>query len=259
MKHLPCVVLALTLGACSEPGITTAGGNGTGTGSSGSSGGKGTAPGSVRDFPDAGASAGGGKGGGVLNPDEKNCGLMTFKLEQRPAELLLILDRSGSMNDPAGPMSMASKWTDVTGALDETIMKTQSLVLWGLKTFPSTDMRCNVADGVEVPSAMMNYTPVWGRIQASAPGTGAGGGTPTTLAVQKAVTYLNATPSMNPRYIVLATDGEPNCGAGGGGGFGGGGFGSNDDAAAIKAVADALAAGYKTFVIGVALMGSLWR
>jgi hypothetical protein len=253
MKHLPFVVLALTLGACSEPGITVAGGTGTGGGGNGG-GSKGTAPGSVRDFPDGGASSGG-KGGGVTSPDDKNCGLMTFKLQQRPAELMLVLDRSGSMNDPAGPMSMVSKWADVTAALDETIMKTQELVLWGLKTFPSTDVRCSVADGVEVPSATMNYTPVWGRIQASAPGTGAGGGTPTTLAIGKAVSYLNATPSMNPRYLVLATDGEPNCGAGGGG-FGGGGFGSNDDAAAIKAVADALAAGYKTFVIGVATSGT---
>jgi hypothetical protein len=253
MKKFPCLVLALTLGACSEPGITTSGGNGSGNGGSG---GKGMAPGSVRDFPDGGASSQGGKGGGGPgpNPDEKNCGLMTFKLQQRPAELMLVLDRSGSMNDPAGPMSMVSKWTDVTAALDETIMKTESLVHWGLKTFPSTDMRCSVTDGVEVPSAPMNYAGVWPRIMAANPGMGAGGGTPTTLAVQKAVAYLNATPSMNPRYLVLATDGEPNCGAGGG--FGGGGFGNNDDAAAIKAVADALAAGYKTFVIGVATSGT---
>jgi hypothetical protein len=129
-------------------------------------------------------------------------------------------------------------------------------VQWGLKAFPSSDMRCSVTDGVDVPSAPMNYTKVWGQIQAVAPGTAAGGGTPTTLALQKAVTYLNTTPSMNPRYLVLATDGEPNCAAGGGGGFGGGGFGNNDDAAAIKAVADAVAAGYKTFVIGIATSGT---
>jgi hypothetical protein len=103
----------------------------------------------------------------------------------------------------------------------------------------------------------MNHAMVWPKIMSSAPGTGTGGGTPTTLALQKAVAYLKATPSMNPRYLVLATDGEPNCAAGGGGTRrGGGGFGANDDAAAIKAVGDALAAGYKTFVIGIATSGT---
>jgi hypothetical protein len=112
----------------------------------------------ARQRPRHAARSGGSGGTGAgPNPDDKNCGLQTFKLQQRPAELMLVLDRSGSMNDPAGPMSTVSKWTDVTGALDETIMKTQSLVQWGLKSFPSSDMRCMVSDGVEVPSAAMNY------------------------------------------------------------------------------------------------------
>jgi len=253
MKRGACLVVALALVGCSDPSITNAGGGSKGGGGGGTSGG-GKPPAGLPDTPPMGGSGGTGAGPGP-GPGEKNCGLMTFKLEQRPAELMLVLDRSGSMNQPAGPMSMVSKWADVTAALDETIMKTETTVQWGLKSFPSSDMRCNVTDGVEVPSAPMNYMKVWGQIQAVPPGTGAGGGTPTTLALQKAVTYLNATPSMNPRYLVLATDGEPNCAAGGGG-FGGGGFGANDDAAAIKAVSDAVAAGYKTFVIGIATSGT---
>jgi hypothetical protein len=122
-------------------------------------------------------------------------------------------------------------------------------VQWGLKTFPSGDGRCMVADGVDVPSAPMNHATVWPRIEASAPGSGtSAGGTPTTVAMQKAVAYLKANPSMNPRYLVLATDGEPNCA----GGSTRSGAGSSDDQAAIAAVGDALAAGFKTFVIGVA-------
>ena len=38
-----------------------------------------------------------------------------------------------------------------------------------------------------------------------------GTGTPTKFVMQKAVAQLKATPSNNPRYILLATDGEPNC------------------------------------------------
>jgi hypothetical protein len=183
----------------------------------------------------------------------KNCGLQTFKLEQRPAELMLVLDRSGSMLDPAADGVMTTKWDDVTGALDETIKQTEANVHWGLKAFPSGGERCGVSDGVEVPSAPNNHGTVWSRITSNAPmGGNGGGGTPTTMAMQKAVAYLRSTSSMNPRYIVLATDGEPNCGQGGGG-FGG--AGSNDGANAIRAVRDAAMAGFKTFVIGVATSG----
>jgi hypothetical protein len=249
------VLVAFVLAGCSEPvvssvsggkgGVAGAGGRGAGGAAGFGAGGTG---GNRSTYADAGApNQNPGPG-----PGDKNCGLQTFKLEQRPAELMLVLDRSGSMNDPAGPQSMTSKWADTTSALNETIMKTESLVHWGLKTFPSGDLRCNVADGVEVPSAPMNYATVWGHIMSAAPGTGAGGGTPTTLAIKKAVAQLNATPSMNPRYLVLATDGEPNCGMGGGGGGRQSGLNAPDDANAIAAVGEALTAGYKTFVIGIA-------
>jgi len=52
------------------------------------------------------------------------CGVETFELEPRPAELMLVLDRSGSMNTPAAPGAPTTKWTDVTSALDEAMMKT---------------------------------------------------------------------------------------------------------------------------------------
>src|SRR5437667_3344753 len=96
--------------------------------------------------------------------DARVCGLETFTLERRPVELMLILDRSGSMNDPAAPGSPTTKWADVTSALDETIMKTDRLVQWGLKEFPSDNVACNVADGAEVPSAPSNYTPLHDQI-----------------------------------------------------------------------------------------------
>ena len=104
-------------------------------------------------------------------------------------------------------------------------------------------MRCVVNDGVEVPSAPTNYTPVTTAIKAGADAMGVpgGNGTPTAVAVQKAVAYLQTVKSSNPRYLVLTTDGEPNCADCNAGPM-----------LAIDAVAAANAAGFHTFVVGVA-------
>jgi len=76
------------------------------------------------------------------------------------------------------------------------------------------------------------------------------GSTPTRVAIDTAVTYLKTLTDTNGKYILLATDGEPNCG---GGGKGGGGAGTSDVANTITAIQTAAGPpnGFQTFVIGV--------
>jgi hypothetical protein len=88
----------------------------------------------------------------------------------------------------------------------------------------------------------MNAGAVTGAISNNT--TPEGNGTPTADAINAAVTYLKTVNDNNPKYILLATDGEPSCPSG--------------DAAktqAVAAVTAAATAGFHTFVLGVATTG----
>src|SRR5581483_11031599 len=83
---------------------------------------------------------------------------------------------------------------------------------------------------------------------ATAAATPEGDGTPTAAAIQVATSYLMSRSSTAPKYLLLVTDGEPNCGG-------------NPPAVAdttqaqtdaVNAVSAAAQAGVHTFVIGVA-------
>jgi hypothetical protein len=130
----------------------------------------------------------------------------------------------------------------MTNALTATVTATQATINWGIELFP-TDNACGVADGVAAPVAPNNASAVNDVIAANKPN----GSTPTRLALEAGGRYLMGLSTPNPRYIVVATDGEPNCGGQSGK--------DADDAATIMAVADIAAAGIPVYVIGVGTQG----
>src|SRR5437868_14187798 len=85
-----CTAFVLLAG-CGQPNVTTQGnGNGTKPGDQG--------PGYT--LPPATGSGGGSSGtpgGGTTPTTDMNCGIKMFDLHAGPADLLLVLDRSGSM------------------------------------------------------------------------------------------------------------------------------------------------------------------
>ena len=226
MRVVPPTVLALAVcaSACAkvqndgpppEPGTGgTTGNNGTG--------------GSTRPppRPDAG-------GGVTVDLGMNDCGTFMFKPVAKTAILMLVLDRSGSMKNSL-PNTTGTKWTVTTAAVDPAISGTQKAIQWGMKTFPG-DSGCGVNPGIDVQVAPMNYANMSRAITATTPD---GTGTPTGDGVLTAATYLRGLPSTEPKYILLATDGDPTCPGDG-------------ITYALQQITAARDAGIRTFVIGV--------
>ena len=228
-------------------GATTGGGNNTGLGNFG--GGFTTGQGGLT-----------GQGG--------NMGCATFpkSSSKLPPDILIILDASGSMNeDPTNTScgnagcGTTSKWAVMTPAINQVVNDTQTDVNWGLKFFADMGNTCGVnATTVAVNIATNNATAIGTAItgRTSTGGTTAAGGvlngsrTPTRAAMNAGVTYLTALgmTETNPKFIVLATDGSPNCPATGS-------SDADDSAGAIAAVTAAKTAGIPTFVVGIATGG----
>ncbi|MEO7038156.1 MAG: VWA domain-containing protein [Polyangiaceae bacterium] len=174
------------------------------------------------------------------------CDQQDFDLQRKPAEILIVLDRSGSMKDPPTGNTGASKWDLVVPGVNQVVTATDSSVSWGLKVFPEGEgSACapgSVTSAVPVQIAAANAQAITDAVTATTP---QGNGTPTGDAIDAAVTYLKTLTDTNPKFILLATDGEPSCN------------GTSQDSAgartqAVQAVTAAAAAGFKTVLVGVA-------
>jgi hypothetical protein len=189
-----------------------------------------------------------------------SCGLKTASLTKQPADLLLVLDKSGSMTssissttdcktafvDPdAGTPTCQPRWATMVSGLDAVLSGASGDVNWGLQLFNS-DGTCGVAATPEVTIGTGSAA-----VQARIATVNPGGNTPTRAAVTAATTYLQGLTDTNGKYILLATDGEPNCLTTGGGRGGGGGAGTSDVPGTVAAITAAAAAGIKVYVIGV--------
>ena len=193
-----------------------------------------------------GNSTGTGAGGNtaVMDPTKgRTCDKRTFGLQKVPPDLLIVQDKSGSMDETPdqicrrGCVGM-SKWDLITAAINQVVGQTQASIRWGITFFPA-DRECGVAAAPVVPIADMNAMPIAGAIAANMPN----GATPTAAAIGAATMYLATQGDPNPKYILLATDGLPNCM--------GGVAGANDPDGAIQAVTDSAKNGIPVFVVGI--------
>src|SRR5262249_5880220 len=110
------------------------------------------------------------------------------------------------MTETISSSGSGTKWDEMTAALKQVVSALQGQIKWGLEYFP-TDNDCGVSANVAVPIGPMNATNVVGSIAMTTPD----GSTPTAKAIQVGAAYLQTVQDQNPKYLLLATDGEPNC------------------------------------------------
>ena len=184
--------------------------------------------------------------------DGGNCGITTSNLTQQPADLLLVLDRSGSMNDDIAsdasctganaPANCTTRWSTMTTALNQVLTTSPAGVEWGLKFFTSPGGgNCTVNAGADVP-----IPATAAQVQAAIAPLSPGSQTPTTAAINAAVAYYGTVTDGRSHFILLATDGQPNCDPGTTATVS-----DTSVADAAAAITTAYNAGIKTYVIGI--------
>jgi hypothetical protein len=136
----------------------------------------------------------------------------TVPLVPQPADLLVLLDRSGSMDTAFGSgtrlQAVASELTDVVTAFAEHVR-------FGYQELPGRQ-GCSgqagagcCASAPTVGVAADNVAAVVAAIAAASP---VDGNTPTAAALRAADGYYDAlADGIDNRYVLLATDGAPNC------------------------------------------------
>jgi hypothetical protein len=168
---------------------------------------------------------------------DANCGKVGFAANRLSADMLIVLDRAIGLDQ--------SVWNKFLSGLVAAINANASQVDWGLYAFPQDGPICGagtVSTTIDVQIVPDNATHVIAHLGAA--GTGASS-TPTAAAIRTAAAYMLSLTDQNPKFMVLVTDGAPDC------------AGTTDplssdrtqaQADAVAAIEAAYAAGIPTFV-----------
>ncbi len=254
------ISMGVVLAACGDSSAT-GGSTGNGTGGAGNGTGTSTNNGGTGGLGSTGSFMDGSTG------TQMGCNPQTFTLEQAPPpEVYLVVDRSGSMLLP-GASANSTRWDELKSALDAALASYESQIRFGLIMYPRSDAECGT-EGPQVLFGPDNRLAINTELGTTTPA----GGTPTAAALNNAAASLQSLGTAGtPKFLILATDGGPNCNY-----FvnpspacsctyaatmadcctntpGACPFGSSclDDAGTLDVIGDQHAAGIDTFVIGL--------
>ncbi len=123
------------------------------------------------------------------------------------AEITLVADRSGSME--ARFSDGATRWGALRSAVNIVLPRVEDAFDVGLQLFP-------IGGACSVPPTGMTFPPSRGTarfISDLMQRIGPDGNTPTRAAIEGVAGYFRAHPTARRRFVLLATDGAPNCGS----------------------------------------------
>jgi hypothetical protein len=166
---------------------------------------------------------------GIIDAGDWLCGSATASTASQPSDVLIVLDRSASMlrsltadclcavgigdaaaNVCSDAANCTDRWTTVKRAIGQVIDGRDGLQ-WGLAVFPSADdSTCSVAPGPQLPIAGDSGAKVKAQLDAITPV----GNTPIAAALDAATAYLSGLSDGHAKYIMLVTDGTPECSEG---------------------------------------------
>lgn len=216
------------------PGSTSGGNNGapeiTGIGANTSEGTGGSSTG--------GASSGTGGGSMTVDPstpaacqsivgidNSLDCGSQAGTATIRRPNMLIVLDKSGSQGSQG--FEGQTNWEALTAALEAALMDVEDVMSFGLKLYPNKEVRggsdcigfdccavSNIVPNSEEFVRVRDGRDALPEILDLMNSTTPSGGTPTSGALRAALEYYTEGDGMNivgEKYVLLATDGGPNC------------------------------------------------
>ena len=133
-------------------------------------------------------------------PGDPNCHEQTFAPEKvGDPDIMILMDMSSSMSD-------SNKYGQTAAAVADAVTNGSSDIEWGLIFFPS-DGDCGVAATPNVEIGASSPSQIAGLLTSTTPN----GNTPAHKAVELAIQSYNLMTDDRAHYILIATDGMPNC------------------------------------------------